>query len=77
MEDYLQKLPLVERLKSSENRDQEDPYINVLSLVTHIDSLEPEDLFQYVVTATLLTTYLERRTTFFESVNTSENDRYS
>ena len=57
------------------NQERGDPYIRVLNLVTHIDNLEAEDLFQYVVTAALLTTYLERRTNFFESCITCENDR--
>ena len=57
------------------NQERGDPYISVLNLVTHIDNLEAEDLFQYVVTAALLTTYLERRTNFFESCITCENDR--
>ena len=58
------------------NQEQDEPYINVLNLVTHIDNLEAEDLFQYVVTAALLTTYLERRTNFFDSCIACENDRY-
>merc|ERR1719259_161960 len=43
-----------------------DRYADVYNLVTHSSHLDQEDLFQYAVTAALLTTYLERRTSFFE-----------
>ena len=39
------------------------------NLVTHCARIHQDDLFQYAVTAALLTTYLERRTHFFQSAN--------
>jgi len=44
-------------------------YADVHNLLTHSSHIHQEDLFQYAVTAALLTTFLERRTTFFESAN--------
>lgn len=43
------------------------------NLVSHLDDLEEEDLFQYAATAALLTTYLERRTTFFQEQGGKED----
>ena len=42
-----------------------DPYQRVYDLEHHVDDLEPDDLFQYIVTAVLLGSYLEQRTKFF------------
>jgi len=44
-------------------------YADVHNLVTHCARIHQDDLFQYAVTAALLTTYLERRTHFFQSAN--------
>jgi len=50
----------------SEKQDETpDPYQRVYDLEHHVDDLEPEDLFQYIVTAVLLGSYLEQRTKFF------------
>ncbi len=38
-----------------------------MSLVEHSSSAHPEDLYQYSLTAVLLTTYLQQRTKFFSS----------
>ena len=54
---------------------QNQPYSRVMQLITHIDNLENQDLFQYVVTAALLTTYLDKRTNFFDSCIPSEINR--
>jgi len=56
-----------------------DEYYKVYSLESHLDDLDPEDLFQYTVTAVLLGLYLEQRTKFFsdrldiESLSLSNN----
>ena len=42
-----------------------DNYKRVYDLMTHIDNLEAEDLFQYTVTSVLLGLYLQQRTKFF------------
>ena len=42
-----------------------DDYSRVFSLESHLDDLEPDDLFQYTVTAVLLGMYLDQRTKFF------------
>lgn len=47
------------------NSEAKDSYADVLNLVEHFDRLQPEDLFQYAVTATLITMLLEQRTSFF------------
>ena len=57
-----------------------DGYDAVLGLVEHAGSLPPEDLFQYAVTATLLTMMLEQRTDFFageDAVNQEHVTRFS
>ena len=59
----------------ADQREDDASYPKLWSLVTHMDQLEEEDLFQYVVTAALLTTFLERRTKFFESYANSETNK--
>ena len=67
-----QKLSEGQMFKSNElDIERNDRYIDVWNLITHIDNLDSEDLFQYVVTAALLTTYLERRTNFFDTCTLS------
>lgn len=56
--------------------EDNDPYHKVINLITHVDNLDATDLFQYVVTAALLTTYLEKRTKFFDYCLTSEMSRF-
>ena len=56
--------------------EDNDPYHKVINLITHVDNLDAIDLFQYVVTAALLTTYLEKRTKFFDYCLTSEMSRF-
>jgi len=50
-------------LKSGSKKSDEDS--KVLSLVEHSKESSTEDLFQYALTAALLTSYLEHRTSFF------------
>ena len=59
----------------ADQRGDGSSYPKLWSLVTHMDQLEAEDLFQYVVTAALLTTYLERRTNFFDGYGNSETNK--
>ena len=61
--------------KHSTKDESSEAYFDVWNLISHADNLEPEDVFQYAATAALLITYLERRTTFFESC-ASGNDRF-
>ncbi len=42
-------------------------YGRILNLVEHSSSCDPDDLFQYTLTAVLLTVYLRQRTKFFSS----------
>lgn len=42
-----------------------DRYKEVVHLETHLKDMRPEDLYQYVLTATLLTLYLENFTDYF------------
>ena len=71
-----QKTQIAQLLEKRSTEDESsEAYVDVWNLVSHADNLEPEDLFQYAATAALLITYLERRTTFFESC-TSGNDRF-
>ncbi len=52
----------------------DDEYKRVFDLMTHADNLEPEDLFQYAVTAVLLGLFLEQRTKFFFPAKQSVSD---
>ena len=73
---FNQKTQIAQLLEKRSAEDESvEAYVDVWNLVSHADNLEPEDLFQYAATAALLITYLERRTTFFESC-TSGNDRF-
>ena len=65
----------ITREAGSKTTDENDHYIKVINLLTHVDNLDAEDLFQYVVTAALLTTYLEKRTNFFDCHATSKSNR--
>ena len=56
--------------------EDNDPYLKVINLITHVDNLDAIDLFQYAVTAALLTTYLEKRTQFFDWCLSSQMSRY-
>ena len=56
-----------ENAVNDETKEETDPYHLVFSLITHIDKLEAEDLFQYTLTAALLTIYLAKHTNFIES----------
>ncbi|XP_040571561.1 SET and MYND domain-containing protein 4 [Lepeophtheirus salmonis] len=51
--------------------EKKNSYIKVFNLMDHVDDLSPEDLFQYTVTAILLTTYLQKRTKFFKQAPSS------
>ncbi|QQP38357.1 SET and MYND domaincontaining protein 4like [Caligus rogercresseyi] len=55
-----------EVLEPSYSDERRSAYVRVFNLMDHAGDLSPEDLFQYTVTATLLTTYLQKRTKFFK-----------
>jgi hypothetical protein len=55
------------------NDDDNNYYSKVHGLVTHLDDLEVEDLFQYTATAVLLCLYLEQRTKFFTPPVTADS----
>ena len=57
--------------------ENNDPYQCVYDLVNHVDDLEAEDLFQYIVTAVLLGLYLEQRTKFFTTCDISDLENLS
>ena len=69
---------LVDRaqLKAAEGKEG-DAYGKVLNLVEHSDKLHPFDLFQYSITATLLTVFLEQRTQFFSPRSDDHDDLVS
>ena len=56
---------LTDRANLRVREGKEDGYGKVLNLVDHCDKIHPFDLFQYAITATLLTSFLEQRTKFF------------
>ena len=57
--------------------DDKSGYQRVYDLEHHVDDLEPEDLFQYIVTAVLLGLYLEQRTKFFTTCDTTDLENLS
>ena len=57
--------------------DDKSDYQRVYDLEHHVDDLEPEDLFQYIVTAVLLGLYLEQRTKFFTNCDTADLENLS
>lgn len=57
-------LPNLLRFQADASCDKK--YRQVFDLVTHVDSLNQQDLFQYTVTSVLLGLYLEQRTKFFQ-----------
>ena len=57
--------------------DDKSDYQRVYDLEHHVDDLEPEDLFQYIVTAVLLGLYLEQRTKFFTTCDTTDLENLS
>jgi len=46
-------------------KTSKEVYSQMLSLVEHSSVAETDDIFQYALTAALLTSFLEQRTTYF------------